>query len=192
VPTFLSDPTRGFYLVLIAFAVVAAVLVGVNRTRRRWLVFGSAAALLLAVYATDALVESPREEATRKVKAMADAATATDPNRFVEHVSPTFAATGGATREKLRLSPVWGLIRERQARVAVWGFGHDSFDRISTTEVEVGFYAKAEADGGGMVMRYCKTRFVQDPDGQYRMSTIKFYNPADRGIHVEDPIPGFP
>ncbi|MDB5306640.1 MAG: hypothetical protein JWO38_842 [Gemmataceae bacterium] len=190
-PTFLSDPPPWLYLVLIAVVVATGTLAARNQDRRSLARFGFAAGVLFLVFLIDRLFESPREEATRKVQAMADAATAADPIRFIESVSPTFE-TNGANRDRLKASPAWSLIRAHTARIAVWGFGQDAYDRISETEIEIGFYAKAEAAGGGMVMRYARARFVKDPDGQYRVKTIKFYNPADRGLNAEEPIPGFP
>ena len=41
-----------------------------------------------------------------------------------------------------------GIIRALHARVAVWGFGHDAFEKISDTEIELGFYVKGEAPSG--------------------------------------------
>ena len=189
-PTFLSDPTQALYLVLIAVPVVAAVPLARNQDRKSLVRFLACCAPLVVVFLLDTLIESPREEATRKVLAMADAATAIDPNRFVEHVSSSFSVNG-KNREQLRASSIWSLIRGHNARVAVWGFGHDAYERLSDTEVEVGFYAKGEAPSG-VLLRYCKARFVKDPDGQYRVKGIRFYDPAGRGLNAEEPIPGFP
>jgi hypothetical protein len=190
-PTFLSDPVLGVYLVLVAFVVIAGVIVARKRDRRSWISLGIAVAVLLLVGLIDLVVESPREEATRKVKAMAEAATTADPGRFVEHVSTSFEANG-KNRDDLKAAPAWHQIRTLQAKVTVWGFGHDAHQRISDTEVEVGFYAKGEAPGSGMVMRYVRARFVKDSDGEYRLKSLKFYNPAERGLNAEEPIPGFP
>lgn len=189
-PTFLSDPTRAVYLLLIAAAVVTGAVAAKNQTRRGLVPFAVALALLLLVALIDRVVETPREEATRRVQAMADAATAADPARFAEHVSPSFAMNGKG-RDDLKASPLWGQIRNLQARVAVWGFGHDAYERLSDTEVEVGFYVKGQATAG-MVMYYAKARFVRDPDGAYRAKSIRFFNPAEGGLNQEVSVPNFP
>jgi hypothetical protein len=190
-PTLLSDPPQTFYLVLIGVVLVTGALAGRNQDRRSAIRFAVAGAVLLVFFLIDALSESPREEAVRKVTAMADAASVPDPDRFVEHVSQSFDYNG-KNREDLRQSTAWGEVRARHARIAVWGFGRDAFERISDTEVEIGFYAKAQTPEGQFLARYVKSRFVKDPDGQYRVKTMRFYNPADRGINTEEPIPGFP
>jgi hypothetical protein len=192
-PTLFSDPPQGLYLVLLAGVVVTGAIAARNQDRRSLIRLGIALSLLLLVFLVDKLIESPREEAVRKIQAMAAAATAADPNRFVEHVSERFEMKGGATREQLRNSGAWSLIRMHRARIAVWGFGEDSYKRISDSEIEVGFYTKATAEGSGaMVMRYARAEFIKDPDGQYRLKSIKFYNPVENGLNAEDPIPGFP
>jgi hypothetical protein len=190
-PTFISDPPQTVYLVLIGAAVVTGVIAARRQDRKSFVPFGIALGVLLLVYLFDRVGESPREEATRKVQAMAEAATDADPDRFLEHVSASFNMYG-ADRERLRKSGAWEVIRSTHARVAVWGFGQDAFERLGDTEVEVGFYAKAQTPDGRFVTRYIKARFVKDPDGQYRVKTMKFYNPAENGLNSEDPIPGFP
>jgi hypothetical protein len=190
VPTFLSDPTTGLYLVLIAIPVVAAVPLARSQDRKSLRRFLLGCVPIVLVFLIDWLVESPREEATRRVLAMADAATRVDPAGFVEHVSPSFNVNGKG-KEQLKSSPVWNQIRAYNARVAVWGFGHDAYERVGDNEIEVGFYAKGEA-ASGVLLRYCRARFVEDPDGQYRLRGIRFYDPAGRGLNAEEPIPGFP
>lgn len=190
-PTFLSDPSQAVYLILIAVPVVAAVPAARNQDRKSLVRFGLCCLPLVLVFLVDRLVESPREEATRKVLAMAEAASAADGTRFVEHVSPSLTVNG-KNREQLRTSGIWNMIRGYNARVAVWGFGHDRYERISDTEIEIGFYAKGEAASGGQLWRDCKARFAQETDGQYRLAGIKFYDPTGRGQNAEEPIPGFP
>jgi hypothetical protein len=190
-PTFLSDPPPAVYLVLIGAVLVTGVIFARYQDRKRLRPLGVALALLGLVYLIDRIFESPREEATRKVEAMAEAATAADPTRFVESVSPSFQYHG-ADREKLKASGAWHLIRSNNARIAVWDFSRAAFEQISDTELEIGFYAKAQAPGRGALVRYIKARFVKDPDGQWRVKTFGFYNPAEHGLNQEEPIPGFP
>ena len=191
-PTFLSDPPQAVYLVLIGAVLVTGVVFARYQDRKRLRPLGVALGLLLLVYLLDSLFESPREEAVRKVQAMADAATAADPNRFIEHVSPSFSYRG-AKREKLKTSAAWDHIRANHVRIAVWDFSRDAFEQVSDTEVEIGFYAKAQVPSGGAMVRYIKARFVRDPDGQYRVKTFGFYDSAEHGLNQEvDPPPGFP
>lgn len=188
-PTALSDPSTNTYLALIVAVVITAAIWVRRRTRTSLIVFAAASGILAALYLIDKLVESPREEATRRTEAMAAAATARNPDAFLENVSASFSAYG-ANRDKLRGSPAWALIDQYRVRVAVSGFGHDDFQAISNDEIEIGFRAKAEAATGEMLARYVKARFVRDPDGKYRVKSMKFYDYID--TRKEDAIPGFP
>lgn len=192
-PTFLSDPTLATYLVLFAIVLIAGGNAARNQNRKSLLGVGLAILPLLLLFLCDRFFESPREEATRKVKAMAAAAAdPPHPDQFIENVSPSFNEKG-KTRDALKTHHVWDVVRQFHARVAVWGFGHDAFEQISDTEVEVGFYVKADShQTSGFVMRYARARFVKDPDGQYRVKSIKFYDPATGGLNQEAPIEGFP
>jgi hypothetical protein len=161
------------------------------QTRKSFLIFLAIASLLLALFLVDTFVESPREEATRRMQAMARAATEMRPEAFLEHVSTKFEKNG-RTRDDLRTSHVWDLIRQFQARVSVWDFSRENFEAVSDSEIEIFFMAKGESAQGGMVLRYCKARFVRENDGAWKLKSIAFYNPGENGVRTEDPIPGFP
>ena len=191
-PSFLSDPTTGLYLVLVLVPVVAAVPLARYQDRKNLVRFLACCGPLLVVVLIDWLVESPREEANRKVRAMAAAATRADPAAFVEHLSPAFRMNNKG-RDEVRASPAWDRIRGEKAEVSVNGFSHDTSEWVSDSEFEVGFFVRCDAPGrSGFLARYCKARFGKDPDGQYRLRGIKFYDPANRGLNAEEPIPGFP
>lgn len=189
-PTFLSDPPQALLLLLAVVAIVAAVPLARNQDRRSLFVFLGCLAPLLLLLLLDRLVESPREEASRKVRAMADAATAADGARFVEHLSASFRI-GPADREKVRNSPAWGLVRQYQARIAVWGLDASDAESKGPNEIVVGFYAKAQTPSNEGLIRYCRATFVRDPDGQFRARGIEFFTPGMNG-RTPDPIPGFP
>ena len=189
-PTALSDPSSTLYFVLAVIVVITGAFWIKNRTRPTLIAFAGSAALLLGLFLIDRLIESPREEASRRVEAMAAAATAANPDAFLENISKSFNYKG-ADRERLRQSGAWGLIRQHQARVAVWGLGHDDYSRPNDNEVEVGFYAKAQTPSNEALLRYVKATFVKDPDGAYRLKTFKFFSPGING-RAEDPIPQFP
>jgi hypothetical protein len=191
-PTFLSDPGNVYWF-LVFLAVIAAV--GIlfrsrsKKSRNAMIVVLAVAGVLVAI---PFFVEAPRKQAERKVQDMVAAATKADPDGFVKHVSDSFEAYG-ANKAKLRKSEAWGLIKQYSAEITAFHFERSLFKEISPNEIEVVFTAKATSKTeGGLLMRYCKSRWVRDPDGEWRMKGIKFYNPADGGMNKEEPIPGFP
>ncbi len=190
-PNFFSDPPFLLYAILFIGFVVAGAVWYRLRSRKSRIAVGVFALLLGALILIDRFVESPREESVRRVEAMAAAATARDPTRFVEQLAKSFAYNG-KTREDVRNSGIWNLIREYNARVAVWGLGKDDFQILSDTEIEFGFYAKGEVSGQpGALVRHIRTRFVKEADGAYRMKSMKFYS-LQNGNRAEEPITGFP
>ena len=55
--------------------------------------------------------------------------------------------------------------------------------RLLENEIEIGFYCKGESRiQPAVVYRFVRARFVRDPDGQYRMKTLKFFSP-DGGMN---------
>lgn len=190
-PKVLTDPPFLLYAILFIGFVIAGAVWFRLRSRKSLIAVAIFALLLGALILIDRLVESPREESVRRVEAMAAAATARDPARFVEQLAKSFAYNG-KTREDVRNSGIWNLIRQYDARVAVWGLGKDDFQILSDSEIEFGFYAKGEAAGQqGAVLRYIRTRFVKEADGAYRLKSMKFYS-IENGNRAEEPIPGFP
>ena len=190
-PNVFSDPPFLLYTILVIGFVIGGAAWYRLRSRKSRIAVAVLAVLLGALILIDRLVESPREESVRRVEAMAAAATARDPARFVEQLAKSFAYNG-KTRVDVRNSGIWNLIREYNARVAVWGLGKDDFQILSDTEIEFGFYAKGEAAGQpGAVLRYIRTRFVKEADGAYRMKAMKFYS-IENGNRAEEPIAGFP
>lgn len=185
------DPPRSLYLILIVAAVIAGAVCAKYQTRKTFLIFLAVAALLLTLFLVDTFAESPREEAVRRVQAMAQAATEMKPEAFLEHVSTRFEKNG-KTRNDLRTSPAWELIRQYQAKITVWDFNRDGIEWSGDDEFDLAFLCKGEAKDGGMVMRYCKARFIRENDGSWKLKSIRFYNPGENGLRTEDPIPGFP
>lgn len=187
-PTFLSDPSLSLYGVLAVAFIVAAAVWSRKRGRNSLLAALGFGLLLLGLFLVDRSFESPREQANRRVQLMAEAATARDPARFVEQLSDSFNYRG-ATKEKMRTSGIWDVLRNYNARVAVWDLSQSDATELGDNEIEIGFYVKGEAPQGFKIYRM-KARFVRDPDGQFRVKTVKFFSPE--GGNQEDAPPGFP
>jgi ABC-type nickel/cobalt efflux system permease component RcnA len=190
VPAFLSQPPTALYLVLAVGFVIALAVWYRRRDKKSLLAMSGFGAILLGIYLVDRSAESPREQANRRAQAMAEAATAQDRARFLEQLSDSFNYNG-ANKEKMRTSGMWDLIRNYNARIAVWGFGTPDYVEHGENEIEIGFYVKGESPGHLPLTRFIRARFVRDPDGQFRAKTVKFYS-TDGGLNREDPPPGFP
>lgn len=189
-PTFLSDPSTSFTFILLLVAVVA---VGIwyrfrDKTSRNRMI--AVLVVVAAVLVIAQVVDSPREQAELKVREMTAAASKQDVDGFLKHVSESFEAAG-ATKAQLRKAPAWGYVKQYKPKIDAFNFQRNLFKEIGPNEIEVVFTAKAQAEGG-MLMRYCQSRWVKDPDGEWRLKSVKFFNPADGGMNREDPIPGFP
>jgi hypothetical protein len=189
-PTFLSDPAPALYLILLVLAVIGGGIWFRFRDRGSLVRVGIILAVLLLLFVTDTLLESPREEGIRKVNEMCAAATAANPDKFVEHVSESFESYG-ANKEKVRRSGAWDLVRQHKARINASGFDRDGFKPVNDAEFDLEFLATAKAESG-VLQRYVRARFVRDPDGKHRLKGVKFYDPLTGGLNREEPIPGFP
>lgn len=193
-PTFLSDPTQGFYLAVIAVAVVTGALFARNQDRKSARPFAVALLVLLLVYLCDRFSESPREEAVRRATAMADAANAKDPDAFVVHLAETFEYHGGQTpvrknRSEVKASGFWGMLRQLNVRVTAWGFDRADVKELGDDAVEIGFLAKGEADGKPYPV-YIRATFKKQGDGAMKLTSFTTYNPAKQTEYLA--IPGFP
>jgi hypothetical protein len=188
-PTWLSDPSNATYLVLVIFAVVAGVLWARNRDRRSLVVLLVAAALFGLVFLCDRLWESPREEAVRKVREISEAVNARDANKLLANVSDSFRYHNA---KKADLRKLTDLARQYNVSTAVWDFDRSRVETLSPTEIDIVFDAKADVRDVGPFLRHFKTRFVKDPDGQWRVQTFTPYNIARQERGGEEAIPQFP
>ena len=190
-PTFLSDPTPGLYFVLGVAALIAVGLLARYQDRKRLLLALVPVALLVGLFLCDFLVESPREEAVRKVQAISAAINARSVDAFLAHVSDRFEYKG-KKKADLR-NPSWlGLVQQHQVTTAVWEFNRDAVTYPSPTEVEIVFDGKGQPQADRPAVFHFRTRFVKDADGQYRLQSFKVFNIAQKEQGGEQTIPGFP
>src|SRR6266540_6329037 len=185
-PTFLTDPAPAFYLILLAFAVITGAIAARYQDRPSFIRFGIALAILLLAYGLDRGIESPREEAVRRVKVMAQAADAKNPDQFVEHLADTIEYRGGSQpvtvkKDDVKSGPFWAMLRQHNARVTVWGFSQDDVKQIDANSIEIGCSAKGEEGGAGGTpfMLYMKATFKKQSDGQWKLTafaSFKFEN----------------
>lgn len=172
-PTVLSDPSTTLYaLVAVMVAVLGAVYV---KTRKRGdlirLVIGVAA--LAALFIIDRLVESPREEATRKMREMAAASKSKKTEDVFKHVSDSFEYN---RMKKAQFEDMWKSLIARYPDfngIDVDGLGRHDFEPVDDKKVKVGFDVWPTGYGLPEYRYYCTATFVKDPDGQFRMQTFE-------------------
>jgi hypothetical protein len=193
-PTFLSDPPQWLYLMLGGFVVITGAISTRRQDRRAVIPFGVAAVLLLVVFLIDRFFESPREEATRRIFFMGLAADAKNPEVFGEHVADKVTVHTGegpktVTRDELKKSHFWKLLRDFNVQVTTDNFSRDDVKVIDDNTIEVGFVAKGTAEGKTIPV-YCRATFSKQSDGSFKMTTFKSFEFIDRTKPFT--IPNFP
>jgi hypothetical protein len=182
-PTVLSDPPFAVYLGLVGLVVVTGVVAARYQSRRSVAAFGVALSLLLAVFLTDRLVESPREEAVRKVQEMAAAVNAKDWAGVGSHISDRFDHNG---KKKADLLNAARAVPENRP-LSVKSFDRSAVEYLSETRLRIEFIGHA-----GDYPVYADATFERDPDGQYRMVGFDLYDHPGRRKHGPPmQIPGF-
>jgi hypothetical protein len=195
-PTFLSDPPPIVYILLGGLLVITGAIAAQKQDRRAAIPFGIAALLLLVVFLIDRLFESPREEAVRRVYLMQIAADTKNPDVFVEQVADkvNFQTAQGqtktVTREELKNSGFWSMLRQLNIHVAVWDFSRNDVKDFGNGTIEIGFMAKGELPDHNQQMIYVRTTFTRQSDGSFKLTAFRSFHPTN---HDEVfPIPNFP
>lgn len=194
-PSFVADPPQWIYLVLGGLLVLTGILAAQKQDRRAVVPFGIAFLLMLLVFLLDRVGESPREEAIRRTILMGMAADAKNPDAFVEHVAEKVEIQNAqgqmqpTTREDLKKSHFWGLLRSFEVSVTVDTFSREDVKVINDNTIEIGFTAKGEAQQKRIPV-YCRATYSKQPDGSYKMTAFKSFEFVDRTKAF--PIPNFP
>lgn len=195
-PTFISDPPPVVYLLLFAALIATAAVAAQRQTRKAFVPFLVIASLLALVYVLDRFIDSPREGSVKSAQAMALAADQNRPDDFVKHTADTITYKGEgqaitATREQLKNSPFWGMLRQFNAHVAVWNFSRDDVKPVADDTVEIGFMAKGETRGELKgVQLYVRGTFKKQPDGSMKMTEFRTFDAIDNRKPFT--IPNFP
>ncbi|AMV27063.1 hypothetical protein VT84_21860 [Gemmata sp. SH-PL17] len=194
-PSILSDPPPVLYLILAVALAVTGAIAAKRQDRKSAIPFGIAALLLLLVLLIDRLYDSPREEAVRRLTEMGAAANAKNPDTFVKQVADKVSVqtdtnqTKVATRDELKKSAFWGMLRQFQVAVTVSGFSRDDVKVIDDNTIELGFIAKAEAEGKTVPV-YMRATFGKQSDGSFKLTALKAFEFIDRTKVFS--IPNFP
>lgn len=189
-PTFLSDPPNVVYLLLFAAVVVTGAIAFRRQDKKSVIPFAISALLLLALWLIGFLTESPREEAKRRIEAMAKAAHEKNPDAFVAHAADRVEYNGGTlNKEQVRTMGLWNLLKQYDVEVAVWDFDPEQVKQISPTEIEIGFAGQGKAQGTPVPF-YFRATFAKQPGGEFLLTKLSSYDYVKRTELKA--IPNFP
>jgi len=186
-PPFLSDPSQGFYIILVLVTVVTCGIAAKYQDRGSLIRAAVALGLLLALFFCDRAYESPREESIRKVQELSEAVNKRDEAKFLSLVSDSFAAD---KLKKQDTKTIVNLAKQHNVRTSVWDFNRDYFKMTSDTELELTFDAKAEGPNGEPFLRHFKVKFGRDADGQWRLRSFTPYSITSKTSGSPESIPG--
>jgi len=190
-PVWLSDPSPTVYVFLTMIG-VAAVWYWF-RSSQTWRVTLTVLGILLAIIAVvviDILVESPREEAVRKLQWMAASANAREWDRVFAEFAEQFRYHG-SDRSQFR-SLVVPNAERHQAQIQFKSFDRESVAMLGEGHWRLGFIAQVTSPSFEIVPYYVEAEFLREPDGQYRMLGFQVYNIARRVQGGEETVPGLP
>ena len=186
-PTWLSDPSDTFYILLFVMALIAIVVW--LRAREKKSQFGAIAGVIVfAIFIIcDQAFDSPREEAVQRIKDISTALSDRNADLMMSHVSDSFDYKG---KKKADVKRMVELAKQHNVKTGVWNFERDRVVAVSDTEIDIVFDGKAEGAGGNFAAHF-KTKFVRDPDGKWRLKTFTSYDLLKKEQGGETPIPGF-
>lgn len=182
-PTVLSDPSPTFYIILGVVVIVLAAIWVRTPKRGNLVQFAAGVGVLLLVFVVDTLVESPREEAVRRMKEMARATRERQAETFARHVSESFAS-GGVTKTGLRdllsalehgtVSQVGGFTWKGGE---VWSFDRADYQQVDDATLKIGFVG--QASGLPQTLQFCVATFRKE-GAEWHMIGIVFHDPIQR------------
>jgi hypothetical protein len=176
-PDWLIDPSSSTYLLLAAAAAGAAFYWFRTQTRKSALIAGAVLALVAAWVGLAVAVESPREEAVRRIEAMVAAANRFDPAGVLPQISESFRYNA-ETKKSFGSAETWNLARRHEVVLAVWDFDRDAVERPDPNTLVLGFMLKADGQHEGRPFNawvYAKAPFGRDPDGAWRLRSFTLY-----------------
>jgi hypothetical protein len=184
----LADNAALMYMVLGTAAVISGY--GWWQTKRGWLLLGSGVTVLLigVIFLLRTLLPSDAEQIFRIIRNMSAAVKAHDVDSLFAPLSDSFTFRG-QNRSRFR-SSAEQIMRNRDVTdVQVWGFESEGVSRSERT-ARISFNVKPKGNWGDGAFYLCRSEWVLESDGQWRLRTFEVFNPL---VEQNQPIfiPGF-
>ena len=189
-PTLFSDPSSTVYVLLTVVVLVAIWLwFRSSQTLKAYLYVGLVFLLVAGWVAVDRFVESPREEAVRRMEAITAAVNERKRDELAPHIADTFDYHG-MDRDALTSAIPWHRLEQDNVRIAVYGFERDDVHYPDDDTIIISFMAKGEGQIGSALF-YTRATFARQPDDSWLLVGFKvFDNPLKKANGSEMNLPG--
>ncbi|MCZ2341400.1 MAG: hypothetical protein LC104_06335 [Bacteroidales bacterium] len=190
-PTWLSDPSSGLYTGLtVIFVITVGAWFRSSQTRRVHFTVGGILLAILSIPIVDYLVESPREEAVRRLGEMATAANAHQWDAVFANISDQFRYHSS---DKAAFRSVVVPNAERHgATIHFKSFDRENVEMLAEDRIRIGCIAQVSTPAVDVVPYYVEAEFGNESDGTWRMRGFQVYNIAQRKRAGEERVPGLP
>lgn len=191
-PAILTDPPAALWIALVVFALVAVGLWARSHSRLAGLVAVVAVAVLVGVFLLDRFVESPREEATRRMRAMIAAFNEKKIDAAFTHLADDFDFRGLKAAE-FRKQEAWNLLQSYNVVLAAGGLGEGDSEYPEANTVVIGFTGWATVDGKDIPAVYVRATFKKTTAGEWKMRTMELYESViSKSNGPKATVPGLP
>lgn len=190
-PTWLSDPSASLFVTLtVLFVVTVGVWFRSTQTRRVNLIIGAILLAIISIPILDQLIESPREEAVRRLGEMAEAANAHQWDAVFANISDQFRYH--STDKAAFRSVIVPNAERHEATIRFKSFDRENFEMMGDDRLRVGCIAQVSSPLFDVVPYYLEVEFGRDTDNVFRMRNFQVYNIAQRKLAGEERVPGLP
>jgi hypothetical protein len=165
------------YVFLGALAVL--LLIAWWQNRWAWCLAGVGILLVLIglYWLLDRLVETDREEITRKVEELAAAVRQKRLNAAFEHVSDQFRSPSGMTKQQFRDGAEREIHRYEITEIVVWDFEYPERPSREKGTARASFRFKVKGSFGDFIEHRCEPVFVYEPPRGWRLKSFKIFRP---------------
>jgi hypothetical protein len=159
-----------------------------RRSRQTILFAVSAVALLLwlGLKATDYFFESDAEQIQRKLREMSEGVHERNSNKIFQHVSESFRY-GSSDKAALRHRGEQAQETGQVTDIPIWDVNVQPIPKGATTATVI-FRFKVNGNALRENQFLCRTQFVKDPDGQWRLQGFEVFPPT--GLKDSYSVPG--
>ncbi len=164
-----------FYAILSLFAFMVAIVWFRSRKKRDFALFALSLSMVVGLWLIDFFVESPREEAMRKMKEIVVATHDKNLARFSTHISDSFKYQD-LNKKQLEEKVKAVFQMSTFSGIDMSGFSREEYQKIDDSTIKIAFDSWPTGYGLPNYRFHCWATFVKDNDKQFRLNTFELFN----------------